>query len=87
MPEWRNWQTRCVQVAVNLSSWGFKSLLRYHLEKPRHLALGFFVSSYLASISLTKARKSAFERFFSVSSMPKLQELAFVSNLNDNATS
>ena len=28
-PEWRNWQTRCVQVAVTARSWGFKSLLRY----------------------------------------------------------
>ena len=31
-PEWRNWQTRCVQVAVTARSWGFKSLLRYHFR-------------------------------------------------------
>ncbi len=29
-PKWRNWQTRCVQVAVGASPCGFESLLRHH---------------------------------------------------------
>jgi hypothetical protein len=29
-PEWWNWQTRCVQGAVNVSSCGFKSHLRHN---------------------------------------------------------
>ena len=29
MPEWRNWQTRMVQVHVLARVWGFESLLRH----------------------------------------------------------
>ena len=29
LPEWRNWQTRCVQGAVSISSCGFDSHLRH----------------------------------------------------------
>ena len=29
---WRNWQTRTVQVRMNASSWGFKSLRPHHLH-------------------------------------------------------
>lgn len=40
-PEWRNWQTRCVQVAVTARSWGFKSLLRYHfMVQQKHVLSG-----------------------------------------------
>jgi hypothetical protein len=29
VPEWRNWQTRMVQVHVLARVWGFESLLRH----------------------------------------------------------
>jgi hypothetical protein len=33
VPEWRNWQTRMVQVHVLARVWGFESLLRHQLLK------------------------------------------------------
>jgi hypothetical protein len=34
MPEWRNWQTRCVQGAVAVRPSGFNSQLRHKPGKP-----------------------------------------------------
>ena len=30
LPEWWNWQTRCVQGAVGFGPWEFESPLRHH---------------------------------------------------------
>jgi hypothetical protein len=30
--EWRNWQTRTVQVRVPVRAWGFKSPLAHHAD-------------------------------------------------------
>ena len=35
MPMWRNWQTRCVQVAVSARTWGFESPLWYQTSLRR----------------------------------------------------
>ena len=32
--EWRNWQTRTVQVRVPVRAWGFKSPLAHHEKAP-----------------------------------------------------
>jgi hypothetical protein len=32
VPEWRNWQTRCVQVAVIARSWRFESSLGHQVS-------------------------------------------------------
>jgi hypothetical protein len=32
VPEWRNWQTRMVQVHVLARVWGFESLLRHQMN-------------------------------------------------------
>jgi hypothetical protein len=33
VPEWRNWQTRMVQVHVLARVWGFESLLRHQIHR------------------------------------------------------
>jgi hypothetical protein len=40
-PKWRNWQTRCVQGAVSISSCGFKSHLRHQTPRLRGVSISW----------------------------------------------
>ena len=42
MREWRNWQTRMVQVHVKAISWGFKSPPSHHDGVTKKMSLHFF---------------------------------------------
>lgn len=45
MPQWRNWQTRNVQVVVWVSMYRFESCLGHKISPVDVILLGFFVFS------------------------------------------